>query len=167
MHRPSGETEPVTTTADHADIRGVAITLRVSVGYLSRSRGEDSSQPRHASAGCAITGAASPPRGGVAPGSSRSRPAPSVPREDRVRFGAHMKTANARAMEAADGVRVFAAREQLAIAAAEADLHLTVAHLREYPGIRRRSPLAYSLAVRPSVRTFVEDRVCQTSRPTT
>src|SRR2546422_510081 len=31
-HRPSEETGPVTTTVDHADIRGLVTTLLVSVG---------------------------------------------------------------------------------------------------------------------------------------
>jgi hypothetical protein len=31
QHRPAEETEPVTTTVDHADIRGLVTTLLVSV----------------------------------------------------------------------------------------------------------------------------------------
>jgi Putative transposase len=38
--RPWGETEPVNATVDHADIRGLATTLLVSVGRLPRSRHE-------------------------------------------------------------------------------------------------------------------------------
>ena len=70
QHRSSEETEPVTSTVDHADIRGLATTLLVSVGCLPRSRREGLSQPRNAHEGCTITGAASLPRIGVAPYSS-------------------------------------------------------------------------------------------------
>src|SRR5215510_2689696 len=38
---PLEETEPVMTTVDHADIRGLATTLLVSVRCLPRSRNED------------------------------------------------------------------------------------------------------------------------------
>src|SRR5436309_1714115 len=61
-HRPVKETEPVTSTVDHADIRGLGTTLLVSVRCLPRSRHEDLSQPLNADEGCTITGAASPPR---------------------------------------------------------------------------------------------------------
>src|SRR5437773_2908604 len=44
-HRPVKETEPVTSTVDHADIRGLGTTLLVSVRCLPRSRHEDLSQP--------------------------------------------------------------------------------------------------------------------------
>src|SRR5437762_13679894 len=63
-HRPVKETEPVTSTVDHADIRGLGTTLLVSVRCLPRSRHEDLSQPLNADEGCTITGAASPPRVG-------------------------------------------------------------------------------------------------------
>jgi hypothetical protein len=69
QHRSSKETEPVTATVDHADIRGLVTALLVSVGCLPRSRHEGLSQPRNAHEGCTITGAASPPRIGVAPNS--------------------------------------------------------------------------------------------------
>src|SRR5262245_36923737 len=39
--RPLEETEPVMTTVDHADIRGLATTLLVSVRCLPQSRNED------------------------------------------------------------------------------------------------------------------------------
>ena len=71
QHRPSKETEPVTTTVDHADIRGLDTTLLVSVGCLPRSRHEGVSQSHNVHEGCTITGAASPPRAGVAPSSVR------------------------------------------------------------------------------------------------
>jgi hypothetical protein len=59
--RPWEETEPVTTTVDHADIRGLATTLLVSVGRLPRSRHERLFQALNANEGYAITGAASLP----------------------------------------------------------------------------------------------------------
>jgi hypothetical protein len=40
QHRSSEETEPVTSTVDHADIRGLDTTLLVSVGCRPRSRHE-------------------------------------------------------------------------------------------------------------------------------
>src|SRR6266480_697867 len=52
QHRPSEETGPVTTTVDHADIRGLVTTLLVSVGCLPRSRHEDLSQPHNVHEGC-------------------------------------------------------------------------------------------------------------------
>ena len=66
QHRPSEGTEPVTTTADHADMRGLGTTLLVSVECLPQSRREGLSQPRNANEGCTITGAASLPRIGIA-----------------------------------------------------------------------------------------------------
>lgn len=40
LAEPSEETEPVTATVDHADIRGLVTTLLVSVARLLRSRDE-------------------------------------------------------------------------------------------------------------------------------
>ena len=40
MPKPLEETEPVTATVDHADIRGLVTTLLVSVGRLPQSRDE-------------------------------------------------------------------------------------------------------------------------------
>src|SRR5262247_1946997 len=65
QHRPGEETEPVTSTVDHADIRGLGTTLLVSVGCLPRSRHEGLSQPLNANEGCTMTGAASLSRVGV------------------------------------------------------------------------------------------------------
>src|SRR3989449_10224987 len=47
QHRSSVETEPVTSTVDHCDIRGLVTTLLVSVGCLPRSRHEGLSQPHN------------------------------------------------------------------------------------------------------------------------
>ena len=60
QHRSSEETEPVTSTVDPADIRGLGTTLLVSVGCLPRSRHEGLSQSHNVHEGCTITGAASP-----------------------------------------------------------------------------------------------------------
>jgi hypothetical protein len=59
--RPWGETEPVNATVDHADIRGLATTLLVSVGRLPRSRHERLFQALNVHEGYAKTGAASLP----------------------------------------------------------------------------------------------------------
>src|SRR6266545_6937211 len=67
QHRSSVKTEPVTSTVDHADIRGLGTTLLVSVGCLPRSRHEGLSQPHNVHEGCTLTGAAPPPRIDVAP----------------------------------------------------------------------------------------------------
>src|SRR5262249_44904007 len=67
QHRSAKETEPVTSTVDHADIRGLGTTLLVSVGCLPRSRREGLSHPRNAHENCPPPGAAPLARIGVAP----------------------------------------------------------------------------------------------------
>src|ERR687896_2231613 len=52
----SEEREPVITTVDHADIRGLGTTLLASVGRLPRSRHAGLSQPLHAGEDCATPG---------------------------------------------------------------------------------------------------------------
>jgi transposase len=48
---PLEEPEPVITTVDHADIRGLSTTLLVSVGCLPHSRDESPFRPRNAAEG--------------------------------------------------------------------------------------------------------------------
>jgi hypothetical protein len=59
--RACGETEPVTTTVAHADIRGLVTTLRVSVTAPASLSGRGL-KPRNALEDYADTGAAPPPR---------------------------------------------------------------------------------------------------------
>jgi hypothetical protein len=54
--RASEEVEPVRTTVDYADIRGLATTLLGSVGCLPRSRHEGFLQPLHAVEGDTLPG---------------------------------------------------------------------------------------------------------------
>src|SRR2546426_8601174 len=101
QHRSSVETEPVTSTVDHADIRGLVTTLLVSVGCLPRSRHEGLSQPHNVHEGCTLTGAAPPPRIEVAPISVVAgchRPYAAVACAFAI---AHMNPASSRAMAAA------------------------------------------------------------------
>ena len=53
IRRLSDEREPVITTVDHADIRGLGTTLLVSVGRLPRSRHAGFLQPLNAGEDCA------------------------------------------------------------------------------------------------------------------
>ena len=123
--RPAEETEPLTSTVDHVDIRGLGTTLLVSVGCLPRSRHEGVSQPHNVHEGCTITGAAPPPRVGVAPGSVRVTDSPSGGRLRRQGLGFGDRPHEGRELArdgGGDGFGVLAAREQLAIAPTEGDL---------------------------------------------
>src|SRR5882724_261083 len=116
QHRPSEETGPVTTTVDHADIRGLVTTLLVSVGCLPRSRHEDLSQPHNVHEGCTY-------HRGCVSSEDRCRSL------SRLRRGRGLRSGN-RPHEGCEfardgggnGVGVLAARAQLAISTTEADL---------------------------------------------
>src|SRR2546425_4861239 len=121
QHRSSVETEPVTSTVDHADIRGLVTTLLISVGCLPRSRHEGLSQPHNVHEGCTLTGAAPPPRIDVAPISCRVMPSSLRRRGLRLRDRPHEPRQLSR-----DGrgnrVRVLAAEGQLLVPPAQAHL---------------------------------------------
>src|SRR6266542_2170240 len=115
-HRPVKETEPVTSTVDHADIRGLGTTLLVSVRCLPRSRHEDLSQPLNADEDCTITGAASPPRVGRRSYEHWGSPERAL-RPPRLLLGNGPHEANELARDGGgDRVRVFAPCQHLAVA---------------------------------------------------
>src|SRR5881398_1906338 len=115
QHRPSEETGPVTTTVDHADIRGLGTTLLVSVG-MPRSRREDLSQPHNAHEGCTH-------HRGCVSSEDRCRSLSRLLRGRGLRSGNRPHEGCEFARDGGgNGVRVLAARAQLAISPTEADL---------------------------------------------
>jgi len=78
---PPAETEPVTATVDHADIRGLGTTVQVSVAAPASLEGRGS-WPHNAIEDCADTGAAPPP---MARDHDQRRWAPSAVRRPSVR----------------------------------------------------------------------------------